>query len=555
MSPQKLKLGLFLDTINVPAWFYHSLERIANSDFAEFSLIIINVGNPKDGEAAWFQKLWENRGKITYEVFNKVDEKIFVRGKNALESVSLLKMLAGVPVVSLKPVTEGCTRCISPDDVEIIQNYDLDILIDTGHVRLCGEIITAARYGIWFFEHGDDATKQGCPPGFWEVVESRPVMEVALFSTTQNTSVDWAIYRSRFSIYRFSPARTRNIILWASSSFLPRQIELLHRLGHARFLHETSRYNVDFRLSDHKHYQFPTNLKSFRLYTRLFIRDIFELYQRLSRREAWCLLFDVTKQPSLSFADFNRILPPKDRFWADPQVIKKGDQYFIFVEEFIYKERKGRISVFELDPHGSHSTPVPLLETDYHLSYPFVFEYENKYYLIPESSQNRSIDLYECVEFPNRWEFKMHLMENIAAFDNTVFFYNGMWWLFTGVTENAGAVPEVELYLFYSDNLFSAEWKPHPLNPVVSDVTSARPAGRLFNIGEKIYRPSQDCSKTYGYGFNINEVLCLSETDYLEKKVATVKPNWDNRLIGTHTFTRVDGLTIIDGLSRRSKLF
>jgi len=74
-------------------------------------------------------------------------------------------------------------------------------------------------------------------------------------------------------------------------------------------------------------------------------------------------------------------------------------------------------------------------------------------------------------------------------------------------------------------------------------------------MGGKIYRPSQDCSKTYGYGFNINEVVCLSETDYLEKKVLSVKPNWDNRLIATHTFTRVEGLHFTDALIRRSKLF
>jgi hypothetical protein len=266
-------------------------------------------------------------------------------------------------------------------------------------------------------------------------------------------------------------------------------------------------------------------------------------------------MFDFSKNTSLSFANFKKVVPPKDRFWADPHVIKKGDQYFIFIEEFIYKQNKGHISVIEMDLGGHYKDPYTVLETDYHLSYPLVFEFNHQYFMVPESAQNRSIDLYECVTFPTQWKFKMRLMDNVIARDSTLFFHLGKWWLFTGITENAGAEPEVELFLFYSDNLFSTEWKSHPLNPVISDVTCARPAGKLFLMGGKIYRPSQDCSKTYGYGFNINEVVCLSETDYLEKKVLSVKPNWDSRLIATHTFSRVEGLNFTDALIRRSKLF
>jgi hypothetical protein len=123
------------------------------------------------------------------------------------------------------------------------------------------------------------------------------------------------------------------------------------------------------------------------------------------------------------------------------------------------------------------------------------------------------------------------------------------------LAENEGAFPEVELFLFYSDELFTTEWISHPFNPVISDVTTARPAGRLFIKNGKIYRPSQDCSKMYGHGFNINEVLSLSETKYLEKKIAEVKPNWDSKLIGTHTYTSTETFVIIDGLTRRSKFF
>jgi hypothetical protein len=208
-----------------------------------------------------------------------------------------------------------------------------------------------------------------------------------------------------------------------------------------------------------------------------------------------------------------------------------------------------------MDKQGNCREAVPVLSEDHHLSYPFVFEHKNKYYMVPESADKNSIDLYECVEFPTRWKFKMSLMRDVKAVDTTLFFYGGKWWLFTGLAENVGAFPEVELFLFYSDDLFTTRWISHPLNPVISGVASARPAGRLFIKNGKIFRPSQDCSKSYGYGFNINEITCLNEQEYQEKKVAAVKPHWDPKLIATHTYTQVGELTVIDGLSMRSKLF
>ena len=380
-----------------------------------------------------------------------------------------------------------------------------------GSQQLRGDIITAAKYGIWFYDHNDTRVKRGGPPGFWEVVESWPDTGATLSIAKEESHSGWAIYRSRCLTYPFSPARNRNTCFWVSSSFLPRQIELLYRFGERRFFQETAKFNSEFDFYDRKQYQTPSNLNSIKFYTRLLVRNLYELYQRVFRLDSWYLMFDFSNSTSLSFGDFKKVVPPKDRFWADPHVIRKDDTYFIFVEEYIYKNRKGHISVIEMDLQGHYKDPVPVLETDYHLSYPFVFEYDHKYYMVPESAQNHSIDLYECVEFPTQWKFKMTLMDNVKAVDTTLFFHSGKWWLFTGIAENEGAFPEVELFLYYSDDLFTNEWKSHPFNPVVSDVTCARPAGKLFTKGGKVYRPSQDCSKTYGYGFNINEILCLTE--------------------------------------------
>jgi hypothetical protein len=267
-------------------------------------------------------------------------------------------------------------------------------------------------------------------------------------------------------------------------------------------------------------------------------------------------MFDLDNSGSMSFREFQKIIPPKDRFWADPQVIQADGHYYIFVEEYLYKIGKAHISVIEIDKHGNCKDPVCVLEKDYHLSYPLVFQWESKYYMVPESVKNKTIELYECTEFPHRWIFKMNLMENVNAVDTTLFHYQGIWWLFTGMVDSEASLPLVELFLFFSKELFTRDWTPHPLNPIEPNVTKARPAGSLFTRNGRIFRPSQNCSKTYGYGLYLNEVLLLSETEYLEKEWISVLPDWDKKNTGySHVRQWTEIFAIIDAFTRRRKVF
>jgi hypothetical protein len=110
-----------------------------------------------------------------------------------------------------------------------------------------------------------------------------------------------------------------------------------------------------------------------------------------------------------------------------------------------------------------------------------------------------------------------------------------------------------ELFLFYADQIITDKWIPHALNPIVTDVKNARPAGQFFWNNNKLYRPAQNCSVHYGYGIQINEVLELSETVYKERTVRSVTPDWEKDLIATHTLNEVNGLSVIDALIKKRK--
>ncbi|RYG12715.1 MAG: hypothetical protein EOO07_18630 [Chitinophagaceae bacterium] len=261
-------------------------------------------------------------------------------------------------------------------------------------------------------------------------------------------------------------------------------------------------------------------------------------------------IFDST------FSSYRKILPPKDRFWADPFVVEKDGKYYVFLEELEYKNGKGYISVTELSEDSTAKVKVEkVLEMPYHLSYPFIFEEQGKYYMIPETIGNNTIELYECISFPFQWKLWGNLMENVIAADTTIVFRDGKYWMFTSIEPQKDVTTDEQLHVFYSDTLRSNNWVPHKANPVVTDVSSARPAGNIFEYQGELYRPSQDCSKRYGWATRINKIGTLNESEYSEENIAHLKPDWENDLLCTHTYNKQGKLSIIDVLVKRSRFF
>ncbi len=264
----------------------------------------------------------------------------------------------------------------------------------------------------------------------------------------------------------------------------------------------------------------------------------------------------MNNEISTSFSKFKEITPPKDKFWADPFVIYKNEKYYIFLEEFLNSKNKGHLSVMTMDKNGNHNDPVKFLECDYHLSYPSIFEYQNTLYLIHGTTYDSKsyVELFKCEDFPLKWKYDRKLINNIPLVDTTMFFHDKKWWIFACKAENDGTSQSNELMLFYSDNPLGENWIPHPLNPIVSDIKNARPAGKIFKIDDKIIRPAQNCFQVYGNGFSFNEIIKLNENEYEEKHLESFKPYWNDAIIGLHTFNYNDGCTVTDTRRKRNRL-
>ena len=269
----------------------------------------------------------------------------------------------------------------------------------------------------------------------------------------------------------------------------------------------------------------------------------------------WSIYVNIGDNISTSFSNFREIVSPKDRFWADPFVIYKDQKHHIFFEECLNAKNTGHISMMIIDNNGNHTKPVKILEREYHLSYPSIFEFQNSLYLIHGTIHNSKsyVELFKCEDFPFKWKYDRRLIDNIPLVDTTMFYHNKKWWIFACKAKSDGNSQSNELMLFYSDDPLSKNWNPHILNPVVSDIRNARPAGKIFVMDNKIIRPGQNCFKIYGNSLSFNEITKLNENEYEEKQLQSFKPNWKNDLIGLHTFNYEKGCTVIDIRLKRNK--
>ena len=260
----------------------------------------------------------------------------------------------------------------------------------------------------------------------------------------------------------------------------------------------------------------------------------------------WQLIFNLGTKKSKPYSEFKTIVPPKDKFWADPFIIFKNNMYYVFFEEYIYRKNKAHISFLTINQDGTYSNPKKVLEKPYHLSYPFIFKNDEKYYMIPESTSSNTIDVYECSKFPEKWNFCKTLIQNVTATDSTLFYKDEKWWLFTSLTNYQNKKRKNELFLFYSDNPVGDKWISHPKNPIVSNVKGSRSAGKIFEENGRIIRPAQDGSIRYGYGIIFYQIDILDEIDYQETEVKTIHPDWDKKIIGVHSYGQEKELTVMD---------
>lgn len=262
------------------------------------------------------------------------------------------------------------------------------------------------------------------------------------------------------------------------------------------------------------------------------------------RREEWKWPVDL-KTP------FETIQGDKGYWYADPMIVSENYKFYLFCEAFNFKNQLGEIAVFSFDGE-KWSKPRVIISNNYHMSYPCVFGYKGKYYMIPETQEAMTLDIYECIDFPYKWEKRETLLEGVILADSTVFEKEGSLYVI-GQSGNKSH-RKVLLYLLDID-----EYKVKLICKKECEKDVGRSAGYLISKEDGFIRPTQDSRYTYGMSVIWN-YLSISEKCFDEKAIGSI----DNSqvIVGIHkgvdrihTFSRAGDIEVIDYSINRIDIF
>jgi hypothetical protein len=413
----------------------------------------------------------------------------------------------------------------------------LDVLLD---LRRPGA--TVARFptthGTWTLWPGPSVAV-----GLWEVMESDPLTRIelrAMAADGRELSLGQAVTGTTPGL---SWSRNRVAPYWCAVTLVVEKLRELHECGWLTVLRRARTLDDP---ADRSARPAPAGLVFGWWLVRSGVLKVTKRLTRPTYQNEWRMGVRtsdhslIARGPHEHLADIRWIDSAPGRHYADPFLVERAGQLWCFFEDIDGTNGRGRISACEVAGDGTCSGPIPVLERPYHLSYPCVFVESGELFMIPETSENRTIELYRCRRFPEDWSLEAVLRRDLAV-DTTVWMGQERYWFFTTRLEPRSHSSQLWLY---SATTLTGDWTSHPSNPISMDVRNARGAGGIVRQDDRLYRPSQDCSIRYGRAFALNEILELSAERYAERPVVTVHP--PSGMVGTHTYARFGATEMVD---------
>ncbi|MEM7432678.1 MAG: hypothetical protein AAF351_12200 [Pseudomonadota bacterium] len=489
--------------------------------------------------------------RALYRWYTRLDQQISRLHNDPLEIQSVSEAINDLPILSVDAISaqhdsEQADRVgFNPRQSELVID-----LCATGNSPSYSRI---PQFGVWRLQFGSFRQQDFVPDGFVELLSGSRVVEARLMvqlpeSAGPRVAAEYVVPLN--DVYLLKGVQS---VYWRAATVIRRVIGGALDGGLKEFVRKLS---VTPTLG-------PSELAA----QSCGIRDLLRLVGKSGWRwlryriesalydEQWVLLYQlgVSSIKTCELEDLTQLAPARDRFWADPFVVAKNDVHHIFFEELVYSEGKGTIAHMSIEVDGSVSEPTTVLEKPYHLSYPFLFEYEDDLYMVPESAENRSVDLYKSTDFPFGWTYIKTLISDEALYDATLTSHGGRWWLFASREPDTFGTTSDELVIYHCDNPLTSDWTPLSRCPAVADVRCARPAGDFFIEDDQQFRPAQDCSTRYGGAIDIRLVRSLSTSAYSDQSFRRIQPSQRSSILGVHTINATSSIIIADALVKKRR--
>lgn len=529
---KSIRFGILVDGFGINNWQAISLSYLLEISHSKLLVFIVMKEN------SFLKKKNRNRKQKKYYLYN-LYKKLVINRFTSFQKVKIKDISHGIEIHNLKlQLKKGYNYYASREEIERIKSYNLDFFLKFSSESLGGEILHAAKYGIWEFQFNFIKNFLEEPPFFRQILLNRKINRIFLKELTNSTNLGVLLKQGFFSTMKSSYRYYLENIL---SEIAKWPYHVCVDLLSYNFKSQNYPKMKSFKQIRIK----PKNSQMLLFILKIIIIKLKEGYNYFFKHEKW-MIGILNKKIQDVFEkglNLNNIFwlpkPTKNNAYADPFGVELKNKKLILFENYSLKNQKGKISAFYLN-NSKVIGPKDIIQKPYHLSYPYILEVNEDIYFIPESHESKNLVLYKCEEFPYKWKLERVLMKNINALDSTLFFYKNKWWLFCTKFEK---FPNTNLYIYYANELFGP-WYNHPKNPVKSDIRSSRPAGTPFYYKNILIRPAQNCAKAYGAKIIFNKIITLNENDFKELPLKELKigKNFD----GIHTISSIGNNTLID---------
>ena len=366
-----LRVGVMLDDWTVPAWVADVLASIQDSGVAMLTTVILNR-EPRPAPRNLAERLKRvlsaksaGLGTLLWDRYVRSDQRRNPDFATPFHPTDVHSLLAGARAIDVVPMRNGLVHRFNAADIAAVKRDSLDVIVRFGFNSLSGEILSAARYGVWSYHHGDNNKYRGGPAGFWEMYERNPLTAAILQILTE----DHRWWPGDLSRLRGDPKLR---VTGGEPLLALPEGDTVRRALPAESLRAWTGWHTR-RSESSRLYAPPLSYSSQSPHAAIFHAHPMEylvvgIQNRLKvQRDHWFLAVARGVAPGQQLTGkVSPLHPPRGRFWADPMIVRSNGQAFMFFEDYDYGLRRGHISVVELDASGRAGAPRTALQADYH---------------------------------------------------------------------------------------------------------------------------------------------------------------------------------------------
>ncbi|MGB3870095.1 MAG: hypothetical protein WA937_11620 [Flavobacteriales bacterium] len=424
---------------------------------------------------------------------------------------------------------------------EVLREYPMDALLQLNGAELSNAEEGAIPFGIWQFMHGGLGSGSNPIPGLWEFLKDEPMTSALLQSHSTASGKNGVLREGFFRTLDHSVVKTAESVL-AECAIWPALACRSILSGDSQIITDTPGPSDGLRAT-------PGNSDMLALLWKEFANGR-QQRNHSTASDEWNI--GVLPHPVQDLLDESpnlnvRWLPPPapGQSRSTPFGWMKEENLNVLYEKYQPDTGEGVIARLRPKKDNNLKRSRTVLEASGHLTYPFILEHDGQIYVIPEQTHTGKVDLFLLDDEGTTLTFVRTLLEQPLC-SPTLFQHEERWWLFGTDTR----MPDTLLLAFHSKR-FDGPYAPHQLNPIKTDIRSARPGGTPFHHAGALWRPAQDGSVSGGQ-IIFNRIVSLTPTQFHEQAAKRMEPvpgPWSH---GLHTVSAMGDVTLVDGMRKHS---